>query len=247
VSELKYRPAQPSLIGQYAGFASRMAAFTIDVTIVSVIIIAVNWLISATLRMLQLQPLLYSLTGNRENLAATLDFLFGPAVYSLLTLTFIILYYVFFWCFGGQTPGKAAMGLRVVPLRGGRIRVSQAIFRYIGYYISGFAFGLGFFWILIDDQRLTWHDKLAKTCVIYAWDARPDERFLADAMQKFAARREALQRLVGKHPRSGQELLAVREPDAPQEPLSESVNAQEQPTDISSLPGKNQTPPRTNL
>jgi uncharacterized RDD family membrane protein YckC len=36
---------------------------------------------------------------------------------------------------------------------------------------------LGFFWILIDDRRQGWHDKIAGTCVVYTWHARPDETF----------------------------------------------------------------------
>jgi uncharacterized RDD family membrane protein YckC len=39
-------------------------------------------------------------------------------------------------------------------------------------------FFLGFLWILIDNRRQGWHDKMAGTCVIYNWPARPDENFL---------------------------------------------------------------------
>jgi len=36
----------------------------------------------------------------------------------------------------------------------------------------------GFLWSLIDDHRQTWHDKLAKTYVIYAWEAEGSGRLI---------------------------------------------------------------------
>jgi uncharacterized RDD family membrane protein YckC len=50
--------------------------------------------------------------------------------------------------------------------------------RYVGCVVSLAALGLGFAWILADDRRQGWHDKMARTCVIYSWNARTDEYFL---------------------------------------------------------------------
>lgn len=36
--------------------------------------------------------------------------------------------------------------------------------------IAGF---LGFLVILADDRRQAWHDKIARTCVVYSWGAVP--------------------------------------------------------------------------
>jgi uncharacterized RDD family membrane protein YckC len=44
--------------------------------------------------------------------------------------------------------------------------------------------GIGLLWIMVDDQRQGWHDKLAKTFVIYTWAARPDEQFLVDELHE---------------------------------------------------------------
>jgi uncharacterized RDD family membrane protein YckC len=74
------------------------------------------------------------------------------------------------------------MGLRVVDHHGGRLSFWQVILRIIGYFIFPGIFFLGFFWILGDDKREAWHDKLARTYVVYAWDARPDETFLTYSM-----------------------------------------------------------------
>jgi uncharacterized RDD family membrane protein YckC len=43
---------------------------------------------------------------------------------------------------------------------------------------------LGFFWILIDDRRQGWHDKIAGTLVIYTWEAHHEERFLSDRINE---------------------------------------------------------------
>ena len=47
----------------------------------------------------------------------------------------------------------------------------QVVVRVIGFYISMAVFFLGFLWILIDSGRRGWHDKLARTKVIYTFEA----------------------------------------------------------------------------
>ena len=41
-----------------------------------------------------------------------------------------------------------------------------ALLRYVGYIVSGIAIGLGFLWIIWDDKKQGWHDKIASTKVI---------------------------------------------------------------------------------
>lgn len=80
-----------------------------------------------------------------------------------------LLYYWYFWTRNnGQTPGKSIMKIRVIKKDGTPITDADAIVRGIGYSISGAVFGLGFLWALWDDQRQTWHDKLASTYVVKA-------------------------------------------------------------------------------
>jgi uncharacterized RDD family membrane protein YckC len=49
---------------------------------------------------------------------------------------------------------------------GGRLRAGAAIVRWLGYWLSGILF-LGYLWILVDNRRQAWHDKLAHTLVVY--------------------------------------------------------------------------------
>lgn len=74
------------------------------------------------------------------------------------------------WIYGyvryGQSFGKRFIGLRVVRVDGQPVDYKTAIVRLVGYFFSLLIFGLGFIWMLWDDQQRGWHDKMAKTVVI---------------------------------------------------------------------------------
>lgn len=75
------------------------------------------------------------------------------------------------------TPGKLLLDCQVVDAETGKaITWSQAVIRYLGYFVSFIPFGLGFFWIIWDRRRQGFHDKLAKTVVLHEVDHfREDE------------------------------------------------------------------------
>jgi uncharacterized RDD family membrane protein YckC len=67
----------------------------------------------------------------------------------------------------GQTVGKKAMGIRVIDFRtGGSIGYGRAFIRWIGRYVSAIACLLGYFWMLWDKEKQTWHDKFANDVVV---------------------------------------------------------------------------------
>jgi uncharacterized RDD family membrane protein YckC len=67
----------------------------------------------------------------------------------------------------GQTVGKMAVGIRVFDLaRGGPIGYGRAFIRYVGRIVSAIAIGLGYFWMLWDKEKQTWHDKFAGSVVV---------------------------------------------------------------------------------
>jgi len=187
---------QPSMIGHYAGFASRLAAFAIDVILLSAIIVFTSWFVSTSVDMLQGQAILNRLAQRYPAIDQLAQLISSPLLHSVVSVAFIIAYYLFFWTVAGRTPGKYLMGLRVLLRSGKKLKLRHAVFRYAGYYLSGLAFGLGFFWILVDDERRGWHDRLAGTLVIYDWDARPDETFLVRFYEELVHQRQALQALV---------------------------------------------------
>lgn len=170
----------PSLKGHYAGFTSRLLAYIIDTVIVSVTIVSTTWFVQVTSTTFRLGTFLGFSTEHLPWLDRVVAIATGPVVTGAVTSLFILGYYVFFWTFAGQTPGKAIVGLRVVTRDGYRVSIFRAVLRFFGYFLSLFSLFIGFLWVLVDDQRQALHDKVAGTVVIYTWSARPDERFLLD-------------------------------------------------------------------
>ena len=81
-------------------------------------------------------------------------------------------YYVALHTAFGQTLGKMAMKIRVVPLDGGRISAGAAILRYIGYFVSGLIVGIGYLMAGLRHDKRALHDLLAGTRVIRLGEAR---------------------------------------------------------------------------
>lgn len=67
----------------------------------------------------------------------------------------------------GQTPGFMATGLRVVSLSdGGPIGYGRAAIRWLVGIVSAVVIFIGYFWMLWDPEKQTWHDKAAGSIVI---------------------------------------------------------------------------------
>jgi uncharacterized RDD family membrane protein YckC len=77
------------------------------------------------------------------------------------------IYHIFFMTrTNGQTPGKRALGIRVVKKDGTPITFIDALLRnVVGYTLSGI-FALGYIWALFDSEKQGWHDKIAGTTVV---------------------------------------------------------------------------------
>ena len=76
-------------------------------------------------------------------------------------------YYVWFHGSTGQTPGDAALGIRVVDTETGRpIGFSRAFIRWLVSLVSGFVLLLGYLWMLWDSNKQCWHDKAARNYVV---------------------------------------------------------------------------------
>lgn len=67
----------------------------------------------------------------------------------------------------GQTVGKRAMSIRVVGMQTGQtIGYAGAFIRVIGKIVSSIACLIGYFWMLWDPEKQTWHDKFANSVVV---------------------------------------------------------------------------------
>ncbi|HET6444409.1 MAG TPA: RDD family protein [candidate division Zixibacteria bacterium] len=168
---------QGSLLGYYAGFTSRMLALALDVGLIMLFVVMTGWLFQTIGQILGDSPMIKSLALTEEMFS-----LVGAILSSLNAITIIVGYAFVFWILTGQTPGMMLMGIRVVSIDGKHLSFWRSVRRLIGYIISIAFLFLGFIWVLFDDRRQGWHDKLAGTYVVYSWDAHPDETFLTSQM-----------------------------------------------------------------
>jgi uncharacterized RDD family membrane protein YckC len=77
-----------------------------------------------------------------------------------------VAYFVCFWAWRGQTPGKMLLKVKVVRTNGAEIGWGRAFLRYLGYIICEFTLYFGFIWVAFDKRKQGLHDKLADTYVI---------------------------------------------------------------------------------
>ena len=134
----------------YVGFWSRLVASIID-TILMMIIVAplLTWIYGAG----------YWADPERGLIAGPADLLLNwllPAIAVVL-----------FWVYRQATPGKMAIGAKIVDAKTlGKPSTGQLIGRYLGYYVSILPLLLGLIWVGIDPKKQGFHDKLAGTVVI---------------------------------------------------------------------------------
>jgi uncharacterized RDD family membrane protein YckC len=93
---------------------------------------------------------------------AVLDLHDREGAFIILALT----YHVIFWAWKGTTIGGLICQLRLVRVDGRPVEVTDAIVRALTGVLSMGALGLGFLWILRDEQRQSWHDMVAGTLVV---------------------------------------------------------------------------------
>ena len=87
----------------------------------------------------------------------------GYALGTLITIG----YFVYFHGTTGQTPGNAALSIRVVGKDdGATIGYGRAFVRWLVSLVSGFVILIGYLWMLWDSEKQTWHDKAANAVVV---------------------------------------------------------------------------------
>jgi uncharacterized RDD family membrane protein YckC len=131
----------------YAGFWQRGLAFLIDWLVVVVI--------SMPVIVLAFGAEYFSLDPERR-------------AWDIVTWLLIGIVVVGFWRYCGATPGKLALGLKIVDAQtGARPTTGRLVLRFVCYLLSALPLYLGFIWIAIDRRKQGWHDKIAGTVVIH--------------------------------------------------------------------------------
>lgn len=147
----------------YAGFGGRFGAYLLDG------LIAIPFLLPAFIALF---------AGPSEIKACTVDGVRGlcdTPTGSTIALA-IALYavggigYLYLYCRkvgAGQSWGQQAAGIRVVDATTGQpIGTGRAVGRFFARLLSGAVCYLGFFWMLWDQRKQTWHDKMVSSVVV---------------------------------------------------------------------------------
>ncbi len=101
-------------------------------------------------------------------------FLFAEATPTLrLVLPMLLAVPAFFWCayqylflvYRGATPGMFVAGLELTTFDDGLVDRRTRRWRAVATVVSCVSLGLGYLWSLVDEDSLTWHDRITRTLV----------------------------------------------------------------------------------
>ena len=141
-----------ALQGKRAGFMSRVAAATVDVLIVFVVLLLALGAYAVIDYLFTDDPLQLPDPG----------VVWNSVVFSVLLVTVLTLA----WSGSGRTLGNAAIGLRVLTESGERPTWRRALVRaLIVVYIPA----ISMLWILVSRKNAGLHDLACRTAVIYDW------------------------------------------------------------------------------
>lgn len=91
----------------------------------------------------------------------------GNLLYQVVLVLVIYAFFVGFWMRSGRTLGMQSWRLQLETTAGGAINFTSANIRFFAAMVSWLPAGLGFLWSLWDKDRLTWHDRLSRTHIVY--------------------------------------------------------------------------------
>lgn len=152
------RAAEDSLEGNYAGAATRLAAYAADSFFM---VMSYGFVLAVVVFVFNLIVRNDDVTAPAQS---TLPYLVGLAIW-------IFLYNGACWALWWKTPGMSLLGLRVVERDGSDLRVRTG-FRRAFWWQACFLVPLSQIGIIVGRERRALHDVLAGTTVVYDWNAR---------------------------------------------------------------------------
>ena len=140
---------------QFAGFWRRLAAMMLDMVLVLTLT----------------APLLFVIYGHGyfKWLFTSLDLLNIYGAWDLILARILpVVLLLYCWHRFGATPGKMLMSCRITDSESRQpMSWPKSVTRLACYAASSLPLNLGFFWIGWDRQKQGFHDKMAKTLVLY--------------------------------------------------------------------------------
>lgn len=135
-----------------AGLFRRLAALIYD----SFLITALCILISAVYTLL-----FQLLTGRLPAHALILQLTLFPCL-----LLSVFYFYYWFWTRYGRTLGMQTWRIKLVSMDGKPLTLKQCTIRFLGGWISFLSLGLGFLWVMLNQEKLAWHDRWSRSQII---------------------------------------------------------------------------------
>lgn len=121
---------------EYAGFWLRLGATIVDLTTLGFIAWITTYFFSASI------------------------------IWIVLGVIISTMYFLGFWTWRGQTPGKIVAGIKIIRTDSSPVTWRHSILRYLGYIVSTMILFIGFIWIAFDSHKQGIHDKIADTYVV---------------------------------------------------------------------------------
>lgn len=88
-------------------------------------------------------------------------------VYQFVLVVVIFGFFVGFWTRSGRTLGMQSWRLQLETRDGSQPTFAVATLRFFAALLSWLPAGIGFLWQLVDKEKLTWHDRISKTRIVY--------------------------------------------------------------------------------
>lgn len=141
-----------------AGILRRLTAMIYD----SMLVFAV--LFAATLPAVLMQPQIDN--KNNEQVVHELPTLVEGWPFQLYLLVIYLAFFCLFWRKNGQTLGMQAWRLQLQSNNGDRLTIFQCLQRIVFAFISMACLGAGYWWIWIDRDGLSWHDRWSNSRIV---------------------------------------------------------------------------------
>lgn len=133
-----------------AGLPRRLAAMFYDFLLCLALLIVVTFAYKLALMGFYGEEQLKQLSD-----AGALD---GDPLLSTLLVLSLFGFFSKFWTHSGQTLGMQVWGIRIQNADGTAISLWQALLRFLVAIASWLCLGLGYFWVLWNKDKRSWHD-----------------------------------------------------------------------------------------
>lgn len=134
----------------YAGFWPRFAAKLID----TLLLFIVNLIVS--------MPISFMTAGHQPSLRMAMLQILN----TLIGIAFGAAYATIFLGRYGATPGKMALGLKVIRADGSSLTYGRAFGRHFGEMVSGLTLCIGYIMAAFDEEKRALHDRICDTRVV---------------------------------------------------------------------------------